>query len=116
MDEYAGGPGAYYRMNRPILERGLELLNFFKEDLKKLAARDLHDLLRCWELWDRVVCAEAHIHHVLFREETRWPGYYYRTDHPKLDDENWKCFTTSQHNVDTGEFKMEKQPYIPVCD
>ena len=23
--------------------------------------------------------------HTLFRTETRWPGYYYRADHPKLD-------------------------------
>ena len=27
---------------------------------------------------------------MLFREETRWPGYYYRGDFPKLDEENWK--------------------------
>ncbi len=30
-------------------------------------------------------------HHTLFRTETRWPGYYYRGDHMKLDEENSHC-------------------------
>ena len=46
MDEYAAGPGNYYMTNGPTLERGLELMQFFREDCEHLAARDLHDLLR----------------------------------------------------------------------
>ena len=26
--------------------------------------------------------------HTMYREETRWPGYYYRGDFPKLDEKN----------------------------
>ena len=33
--------------------------------------------------------AEAHVRTILFREETRWPGYYFRADFPKMDEENW---------------------------
>jgi adenylylsulfate reductase subunit A len=51
---------------------------------------------------------------MMFREETRWPGYYYRADFPKLDEENWKCFGNSTYDVDTGKFTMEKKPYIQV--
>jgi adenylylsulfate reductase subunit A len=116
MDEYVGGPGAYYMTNEPLLNRGLELLSGFKEDLGKLGARDLHDLLRCWELWDRTISAECHIQHVKFREETRWPGYYYNADHPKLDDKNWKVFVNSRLDPATGQWEMSKKPYIPACD
>jgi len=114
MDEYCAGPGNYYMTNEPTLKRGLELMKLYREDLEKLAARDLHDLLRCWELWDRTWCAEAHLRHVLFRQETRWPGYYYRGDYPKLDEENWKVFANSRYDAATGEWHLIKRPFISV--
>jgi adenylylsulfate reductase subunit A len=97
-----------------MLERGLEMLDLLKVDLHNQGAADLHDNLRAWEVWDRVWCLEAHMRHMMFREETRWPGYYYRADFPKLDEENWKCFGNSTYDVDTGKFTMEKKPYILV--
>lgn len=116
MDEYAAGPGAYYTTNAPMLKRALELLALFKEDLAKQGARDLHDLLRCWEVRDRAWCAEAHVRHVLFREETRWPGYYYRADFPHLDDANWKVFVNSRYDPDRGTWEMSKRPCIALID
>jgi adenylylsulfate reductase subunit A len=111
MDEYAAGSANYYITNAPTLERGLDLMALFKEDCTSLAARDLHDLLRCWEIWDRVNCAEASMRHMLFREETRWPGYYYRGDYPRIDDENWKCFVNSRRDPKTGEWELQKIPF-----
>jgi adenylylsulfate reductase subunit A len=111
MDEYGGGPGNYYMTNGPTLERGLELMQMFREDAQNLAARDLHDLLRCWEVWDRIDSAEACLRHMLFREETRWPGYYYRGDFPKLDEENWKVFVNSRRDPKSGEWELEKVPF-----
>jgi adenylylsulfate reductase subunit A len=111
MDEYAAGSANYYITNGPTLERGLDLMALFKEDCTSLAARDLHDLLRCWEIWDRVNCAEASMRHMLFREETRWPGYYYRGDFPKIDDENWKCFVNSRLDPKSGEWELQKVPF-----
>jgi adenylylsulfate reductase subunit A len=111
MDEYAGGPGNYYMTNGPTLERGLELMHYIREDFVNLAARDLHDLLRCWEVWDRIDAAEACLRHMLFREETRWPGYYYRGDFPKLDEENWKCFVNSRRDPKSGEWELHKVPF-----
>jgi len=111
MDEYPAGPGNYYMTNGPTLERGLELMQFFREDCEHLAARDLHDLLRCWEVWDRVDSAEACLRHMLFREETRWPGYYYRGDFPKLDEANWKVFVNSRRDPKSGEWELEKVPF-----
>ena len=114
MDEYAGGWGSAYMTNEPMLKRGLEHLAMFREDLDNLAARDLHELLRCWELQDRTWCSETHVNHLLYRKETRWPGYYYRGDYPTLDDENWKVFVNSRYNRESGEWDFSKKPYIQV--
>ncbi len=114
MDEYAAGVGSMYRTNKALLETGLKLLELMKEDSEKLAAEDLHELMRCWENYHRIWTAEAHVRHKLFREETRWPGYYYRADFPDMDDANWRAFTVSKYDPATGEVTMEKVPYISV--
>jgi adenylylsulfate reductase subunit A len=116
MDEYAAGPGAYYKTNEPTLKRGLELLAEFRADLDNLGAQNLHDLLRSWELRDRARCAECHLHHVLYRQETRWPGYLYRTDYPTLDDANWKVFVNSRYDAATDKWQLSKKPFIPLID
>jgi adenylylsulfate reductase subunit A len=114
MDEYAGGLSASYMTNEPLLQRGLHLMGVFEEDLNSMAARDIHELLRCWEVRDRVWCSEAHMRHLLTRQETRWPGYYYRGDYPRLDDEHWKVFVNSRYNQDAKEWELTTEPYIPL--
>jgi adenylylsulfate reductase, subunit A len=116
MDEYAGGTSVNYMTNRPLLERGAHLLKILQEDLEKIGAEDLHQLQRAWELKHRTIASECVVQHTLFREETRWPGYYYRGDHMKLDDENWHCLTTSQRDRDSGEWTMEKAPLYHIVD
>ena len=116
MDEYVGGIGAYYTTNEPLLTRGIELLSMLKEDLVYLGAEDLHQLQRAWELHHRVLASEAVVQHTLFRTETRWPGYYYRADHPKLDDKDWHCFTLSRYDRDSGKWEMEKAPVYHIVD
>ena len=110
MDEYVGGYSTYYVTSKPLLERGLELLAMLREDLAHLGAEDLHQLQRAWELQHRVLTAESVTRHTLFREETRWPGYYYRADFPKLNDDDWHVFTGSRYDAKTGAWHMEKLP------
>ncbi len=110
MDEYAGGVSTFYITNEPMLNRGLELIGMLKEDLAHIGAENLHQLQRTWELNHRVWTAESVVRHTLFRQETRWPGYYYRGDHPKLDDGDWHVFSSSQYNPKTGEWQMTKLP------
>jgi adenylylsulfate reductase subunit A len=110
MDEYCAGTGSNYLTNEPTLNRGLELMGVFKEDMARVAARDRHELLRCWELRDRIWCGEAHMRHILHRKETRWPGYYYRGDFPRIDDENWKVFVNSKYDAATGEWELTTHP------
>ncbi len=97
-----------------MLEEGLRQLDMLKEDLEKMAAKDLHELLRCWENTHRVYSVEAHARHILFREESRYPGYYYRGDFNKIDDENWKCFVNSTYDAETNKWELKKVPYVQI--
>jgi len=110
MDEYAGGVIVNYMTNDKLLHIGLKKLKLLEEDLEKVAAKDIHELLRAWELKHRHLASESVVHHTLFRKETRWPGYYYRGDAMKLDDENWHVLTVSHRDPETGEYTMEKAP------
>ncbi len=114
MDEYVAGTGTMYITSKTMLERGLELLDMLKEDGLKLAASDLHELMRAWENYHRLWTAEAHLRHILFRQETRYPGFYYRKDFPKVDEDNWKAFVNSKYDPATEKWEMKKVPHIDV--
>ena len=116
MDENVGGIGVNYMTNDQLLSRGLELLAMLKEDMASMGAEDLHQLQRTWELNHRILTSESVTHHTLFRKETRWPGYYYRGDHMKLDDKDWHCFTLSRYDRHSGKWAMEKAPVHHIID
>lgn len=113
-DEYGGGVSTYYMTSKAMLDTGFFLLGMLEEDSKKLAARDLHELLRCWENYHRLWTVRLHMQHIAFREETRYPGFYYRADHMGIDDSKWKCFVNSRFDPATGETKVFKKPYIQI--
>jgi adenylylsulfate reductase subunit A len=113
MDEYAGGASQNFKTSEKLLEKGLEHLAFLKEDAEKLAAADTHELMRCWENIHRMWQAESHIRSVLYRKETRWPGYCFRTDHPEMDQE-WRCFVNSRWSPQTGEWELNRKEVIDL--
>ena len=109
MDEYVGGIATNYMTNGNMLKRGFgTCLAWLEEDLEKVGAEDLHQLMRAWELKHRALTSQCVTEHTMFREETRWPGYYYRGDHMKLDDDNWHCLTVSRRDPKTGKFSFRK--------
>jgi adenylylsulfate reductase subunit A len=114
MDEYVGGVATWYRTNAKMLEVAERKLQMLKEDSLKMRAKDLHELLRAWENYHRIIAAEAHMRHIKFREETRYPGYYYRTDFINIDDKNWKCFVNSRYDRNTGQWELKKVPYVQL--
>ncbi len=114
MDEYAGGVGADYTTNEYLLVRALENLAALRADLALIAAPDLHQLQRAWELEHRLWTAETVVRHTLFRKETRWPGYYYRADFPHVDDTNWRCFVNSRFVPSTGAWEIHRRTYTPI--
>jgi adenylylsulfate reductase subunit A len=115
MDEYAGGVSSQFKTSKSLLEKGLQLIEFLKEDSAQLAARDLHELMRCWENTHRLWQAEAHVRTILFREETRWPGYYFRADKPALTKE-WEVFANCKWHRNTDKWEMLKRPIIHIHD
>ena len=110
MDEYCGGYGVNYMTNEKLLNIGLKKMKILEEDMEKVAASDIHELLRAWELHHRVRTAESVFQHTMFRKETRWPGYYYRGDAMKLNDKDWHVLTVSHRDRKTGEYTMSKAP------
>jgi adenylylsulfate reductase subunit A len=113
-DEYFGGVSTWYMTSKTMLEKGLEQLTMLKEDAAKSGAKDLHELLRAWENYHRIWSIEAHAKHILFREESRYPGYYYRGDFLAIDDKNWKCFVNSKYDPKTGEWNCFKKDYVQM--
>jgi len=114
MDEYAGGVSSAFKTSKSLLERGVELLTLLKEDSAKLGAETPYELERCWENTHRMYQAEAHVRTMLFREETRWPGYYFRADTPKMDEDNWHCFVNCTYA--DGDWKFEKKEVVKLVD
>jgi len=114
MDEYVGGVSTWYTTSKTMLDEGLKRLGVLKEDSARMAAQNLHELLRCWENYHRIWAAEAHARHIYFREETRYPGYYYRGDFPKINDAEWKCFNNSKFDPNTGEWVNFKKDYVQI--
>ena len=116
MDEYVAGIATYYNTNDKMLAVAEEKLEMLKEDAMKMRAKDLHELLRAWENYHRILTAEAHMKHIQFREESRYPGFYYRTDKNFVDEENWKCFGNSIYDKTTHTWTNFKRAHVDLVD
>lgn len=114
MDEYVAGVSTWYQTNEQMLEIAERKLLMLKEDSLKMRAKDLHELLRAWENYHRIISAEAHMQHIKFRQETRYPGYYYRADYRDINDADWKCFVNSRYDRITGNWEIKKVKWQPL--
>ncbi len=113
-DEYFGGISTWYMTSKTMLDEGLKQLALLKEDAMKMGAANLHELMRCWENYHRILSVEAHARHILFREESRYPGYYYRGDFLAINDKDWKCFVNSNYDQDKQTWQFRKVPYVEM--
>jgi adenylylsulfate reductase subunit A len=111
MDEYAGGSSQFYRANEHQLDYALRHIKILQSQFKHLRANDLHDLMQANETMDRVDVAEAVVHHLKARKETRWAAWQTRSDYPQRDDENFDCFVESRRDPVTGEMTTFTRPY-----
>jgi adenylylsulfate reductase subunit A len=112
--EYGAGTATYYQTSSKSLEICIDLLKTMREDCEKLAAGDLHELMRAWEIYHRIYTVEAHLRHIQFRKETRYPGFYYQADYPGQDDENWFAFTNSSYDKATDKWSLKKVDYVKI--
>ena len=116
MDEYVAGCATYYNTNDKMLGVAEEKLEMLKEDAQKMRAKDLHELLRAWENYHRILTAEAHMKHIQFREESRYPGFYYRTDKNFVDEENWHVFVNSIYDKKSKKWTCFKRKHVDLVD
>ena len=112
--EYGAGTATFYQTTSKNLEIVLDLLETMRADCEKMAASDLHELMRAWEIYHRLYTVEAHLRHIQYRKETRYPGFYYQADFPGQDDENWFCFSNSTYDKAKNEWSLKKVPYIKI--
>jgi adenylylsulfate reductase subunit A len=114
MDEYAGGVHQFFRMNKESLTYALRHVNKLKEQTKYLISSDFHEMMEAHEVIDRLDVAMTLINHLLFREETRWPGWQTRTDFPEKDDTQFDCFVNSRYNPETDTVEMITRKYNQI--
>jgi len=113
-NEYGAGTSTYYSTSSKNLEIVMDLLAVMREDSAKMAAGDLHELMRVWEIYHRIWTVEAHLRHIQFRKETRYPGFYYQANYPQQDDENWFCFVNSKYDPKAEKWEVKKEEYIKI--
>jgi adenylylsulfate reductase subunit A len=113
MGEYAGGWETMYGTSDKLLETGIWKLSFLGEDIEKLAAKDLHELMRAWESVHRYYVGEACARTRLARKESRWPGYYYKYDYLKLDDSQ-RNFVNVKFDMDKKEWTVLTRPMVDI--
>jgi adenylylsulfate reductase subunit A len=112
MDEYAAGWGMFYITNMYLLNRGWELLKMLEEDFRFAAAASLHELLRVWEVYHRLIVGQAVVFSMMNRKESR--GYYLNADYPYIDEENWHVFTHVRRDPKTGQWSFRTSPVIHI--
>lgn len=110
MDEYAGGISSGYILNEQKLLKAKKYLNQLKQEAENLYGYNLHELMKCHEVIDRIDVAKVLVEHLLYRKETRWPIYQTRADYPNQDDRNWLKFVNSVYDQNSGQIKMVERP------
>ena len=103
MDEYAGGLSQHYCFNTQQLEIASHHINRLIKLSDGLHADDMYDLLKIYELRERLTVAKVLIEHLKARKETRWAGFYQHLDYPDTNQE-YNCFINSK--LLDGEVKI----------
>ncbi|MBZ4687526.1 MAG: adenylylsulfate reductase, subunit [Clostridia bacterium] len=114
MDEYAGGVHQFFRMSEEQLQYALKHIKILQDQVKYLVANDLHELMSAHEVIDRLDVAEVLIYHLMYRKETRWPGWQTRTDYPEKNDQEFDCFVNSRKNPETGKIEVFTREYKQI--
>ena len=115
MDEYAGGISQFFRLSEERLQYALKHIAMLREDAENhLIAKDLHEVMRCLEVFDLLDVAEVLVNHLAARKETRWPGWQTRIDYPDRNDSEFDCFINSRRDLKTGKVEILKRDYNQI--
>lgn len=103
MDQYAGGISTDYQYNEARLELADEKIKFLEQSIDNLAAQDVDDLLRIYEIRERLTVCRSVIAHLKARKETRWHSFAENMDYPAKSDDWLKYVNSRKEN---GEIKI----------
>lgn len=103
MDQYAGGISTDYQYNEARLELADEKIKFLEQSIDNLAAQDADDLLRIYEIRERITVCRSVIAHLKVRKETRWHSFAENMDYPAKSDDWLKYVNSRKEN---GKIKI----------
>ena len=103
MDQYAGGISTDYQYNEARLEIADEKIKFLEQSIDNLAAQDADDLLRIYEIRERLTVCRSVIAHLKARKETRWHSFAENMDYPAKSDDWLKYVNSRKEN---GKIKI----------
>ena len=103
MDQYAGGISTDYQYNEARLELADEKIKFLEQSIDNLATKDADDLLRIYEIRERLTVCRSVIAHLKARKETRWHSFAENMDYPAKSDDWLKYVNSRKEN---GEIKI----------
>ncbi len=103
MEQYAGGKSTDYRYSENCLILAEKKILKLLETLQFLAAEDMDDLLRIYEIRERLIVCRTVIAHLLARKETRWHIFAENIDYPYKSDQ-WLKYVNSR--LEDGELKI----------
>lgn len=94
------------------MEIGLKRFAEIRADLDQMKARNPHELMRAMEVHAILDCAELAAKASLYRTESRWGLYHYRTDYEGRNDADWFNFVEIRKGAD-GQAELFKRPVPP---
>ncbi len=94
------------------MEIGLKRFAEIRADLDHMKARNPHELMRAMEVHAILDCAELAAKASLYRTESRWGLYHYRTDFEGRNDAEWFNFVEIRKGAD-GQPELFKRPVPP---
>ncbi|HEY8889154.1 MAG TPA: adenylyl-sulfate reductase subunit alpha [Clostridium sp.] len=94
MDEYAGGISKNYVFSSKRLHIASEKIEELLGLSSNLGAKDMRELLKIFEVIDRLYVCKVLIVHLLERKETRWKCYGENADYPEKDEKLLKYVNT----------------------
>lgn len=90
-------------------------MNELKAETVNLKADTSRELLAVQEVIERIEVAEVLVEHLLYRKETRWPGYQSRVDFPDRKKE-WRKFVNSRLRTENNELEIIERKYKSLGD
>jgi len=103
MDAYAGGISNNYQYNEKQLDLASEKIENIEALSESLKAEDMYELMKVFELRERLTVCKSVIAHLRARKETRWHSFGENLDYPQKDDK-WLKYVNSK--LENGKIKI----------